>query len=259
MGLFSSFFNPSKDTDYVNAYNNTNKLLQNQSNLNNQYTGNQGYQNSIQQGLTGANVTAGAAGQNAQKAARNTGMSRAAAANLGAANAANSYSNNFNNQQQNAYNAGMNAINANSNLAGLYQGQASQAAGYSQDLYNRKKNAISTVGNVASNIGSLFSALSDERMKDIQAKSDNISKLVENIPSYVYEYKKEAKEKYPEETNSDLNIGPMAQDLEKNPVLENAVEEDDSGIKHVNGSRLALDAIALISDMSKRISELEDK
>ena len=195
--------------------------LKNQTGAVNQYTGNTGYQNALQQAKQGAAMTAGLAGQQSQQAARNAGMSKAQAAMMGANTAASAYGNNFANQQNMATNAGQ----------------------------------------IAGNLGGAMIGLSDERMKEIvddaQSRYGNLSKMIEGIDNYVYEYTDEAKEAYPDQTNGDLNIGPMAQDLEKNPITASAVEEDANGIKHVNGTRLALDAIALISDMSKRISELE--
>ena len=51
----------------------------------------------------------------------------------------------------------------------------------------------------------------------------------------------------------------MAQDLQKNPVTAGAVEPDKDGTLHVNGTQLALQAIAAIADLSKRVSEMENE
>ena len=80
---------------------------------------------------------------------------------------------------------------------------------------------------------------------------------MEDLDTYLYTYKPEAQEQYPNETNDKENIGPMAQQLEKNPLTAASVNEDENGIKHVNGGKLALAAISAISDLSKRLSELE--
>lgn len=235
--------------------------LKNQTGAVNQYTGNTGYQNALQQAKQGAAMTAGLAGQQSQQAARNAGMSKAQAAMMGANTAASAYGNNFANQQNMATNAGQNAV---SGLQGVTSASAfipSYERQIKQDEYDRARQNLATAGQIAGNIGGAMIGLSDERMKEIvddaQSRYGNLSKMIEGIDNYVYEYTDEAKEAYPDQTNGDLNIGPMAQDLEKNPITASAVEEDANGIKHVNGTRLALDAIALISDMSKRISELE--
>ena len=244
--------------DYINAYQNTNQALQNQAQLNKQYTGNAGYQNALSQGMSGANATAAQAGAQSTQAARNAGMNKTRAAQMGASNAANSYGNNLSTQQALAQNAGNAALSANQALTSGYQGQAGLAQSEQQNVWNRKNQNLDRIAGIVGNVGQgLTSLLSDEHCKDITDQCDHISKLLEDIGTYAYKYKDEAQEKYPNETNDDLNIGPTAQDLEKNPVTAPSVEEDKDGIKHVNTGRLALSAIAAISDLSKRLSELE--
>ena len=235
--------------------------LTNQGQAVNKYTGNAGYQNALEQAKQGAAMTAGLAGQQAQNAARNAGMSKAQAAMMGANSAASAYGNNFNNQQNMAMNAGNSAVSGLQGVTGATQFLPSSAMQEKNNQYNRATQNLATIGQIAGNIGGALVGLSDERMKEIvddaQERYGNLSKMIEGIDNYVYTYTDEAKETYPDQTNSDVNIGPMAQDLEKNPITASAVQEDENGIKHVDGTRLALDAIAMISDMSKRISELE--
>ena len=254
MGLFSNYFDTNTSEDYKNAYQQSNQALQNQKKLNAQYTGDSGYANSINQGLQGAAVTAGQAGQQATQAARNAGMTKGRAANLGASQAANAYGNNFTNQQGMAMQSGQNAINANQALTSGYGNLANQALNEQNARFNRAGQAIGTIGNVIGNVGQgLVGLLSDENCKNIIEETDHISKLAEQLDNYFYTYKD------PEYPGADdkAHIGTMAQQLEECPVTADAVSEDPNGIKHVDGGRLALDAIALISDMSKRISELE--
>ena len=255
MSIFGTYFSgQNTPEDYKTAYNQTNDLLQNQKNLNKQYTGNAGYNNAINQGLTGAAVTAGQAGQQATQAARNAGMTKGRAANLGASQAANAYGNNFANQQGMAMNAGNAAISANQGLANQYQGLANLAQSEAQRKFGNSAQQIGTIGNVLGNVGQgLVGLLSDENCKNIIEETDHISKLAEALDNYFYTYKD------PEYPGADdkAHIGTTAQQLEACPVTADAVSEDPNGIKHVDGGRLALDAIALISDMSKRISELE--
>jgi hypothetical protein len=247
--------------DYTQGIQQYGNALTNQQGVVNKYTGNRGYQNALEQAKQGAAMTAGLAGQQAQQAARNAGMSKAQAAMMGANSAASAYGNNFAGQQNMAMNAGQSAVSGAQGITGATQFLPSSAMQEKNNQYNRASQNLATIGQVVGNVGGALVGLSDERMKEIvddaQNRYGSLSKMIEGIDNYVYEYTDEAKEKYPEQTNDEINIGPMAQDLEKNPITASAVEEDANGIKHVNGTRLALDAIALISDMSKRISELE--
>ena len=247
--------------EYTQGMNQYGNALTNQNQAVNKYTGNTGYQNTLEQAKQGAAMTAGLAGQQAQQAARNAGMSKAQAAMMGANQAASAYGNNFANQQNMAAGLGSQAVSGAQGVTSATQFVPSSAMQEKQNQYNRATQNLATIGQVAGNIGGAMVGLSDERMKEIvddaTERYGSLSKMIEGIDNYVYEYTDEAKEKYPGQANSDVNIGPMAQDLEKNPITASAVEEDADGIKHVNGTRLALDAIALISDMSKRISELE--
>lgn len=253
MGLLSNYFNTNTSEDYKNAYQQSNQALQNQRNLNAQYAGNAGYNNAVNQGLQGAAVTAGRAGQQATQAARNAGMTKGRAANLGASQAANAYGSNFANQQGMAMQSGQNAINANQALTQGYGTLANQALNEQNARFNRAGNVMNTILGAVSGAGNLLSALSDENMKNIGDNVEHISKLAEQLDNYFYTYKN------PDYPGADdkAHIGTMAQELEECPVTADAVNEDENGIKHVDGGRLALDAIALISDMSKRISELE--
>lgn len=261
--MASLFENLKSDSskDYTQGIQQYSNALTNQQGAVNKYTGNAGYQNALEQAKQGAAMTAGLAGQQSQQAARNAGMSKAQAAMMGANSAASAYGNNFAGQQNMAMNAGQNAVSGSQGVTSATQFLPSSAMQEKNNQYNRATQNLATIGQVAGNIGGALVGLSDERMKEIvddaQNRYGNLSKMIEGIDNYVYEYTDEAKEAYPDQTNGDLNIGPMAQDLEKNPITASAVEEDANGIKHVNGTRLALDAIALISDMSKRISELE--
>lgn len=261
--MASLFDNLSSDSskEYKQGMSQYGNALSNQQQAVSKYAGNTGYQNALEQAKQGAAMSAGLAGQQAQQAARNAGMSKAQAAMLGANQAASAYGNNFGNQQAMASNMGNQAIYGAQGITGATQFIPSMAQAEKQNQYNRATQNLATIGQIAGNIGGALVGLSDERMKEIvddaQNRYGSLSKMIEGIDNYVYEYTDEAKEKYPEQTNDEVNIGPMAQSLEENPITASAVEEDADGIKHVNGTRLALDAIALISDMSKRISELE--
>lgn len=259
-GILGTYFGgQNTPEDYTNAYQQSNKALQNQKNLNAQYTGNAGYQNAINQGLQGASVTAGEAGKQSTQAARNAGMTKGRAAALGASEAANAYGNNFSNQQGMAANMGNAAINANQGLSNQYNQLASMAQSEAQRKFGNSAQQIGTIGNVVGNVGQgLVGLLSDENCKNIIEQTNHISKLAEDIGAYLYEYKPEAKEAYPNETNDEMNVGPVAQELEKNPVTAASVETDDKGIKHVNTDRLALSEMAIIADLARRLADVEE-
>lgn len=258
---------------------NMQNLLNNQQKLNSQYTGNKGYQNALTQGMQGANMLSGKAGNEALQAARNSGMTKAQAAALGTGAASNAFGNNLMSQQNTALQSGMNAIGANQGLSGQYgslaSGQGNQAGMYgnqsglygnlaniaqseAQRKYGNAANNIQTGINTGGAIGNFItnlSALSDERMKNIIDNVDHISKLAEDIGAYYYTYKNP---EYPGADDKE-HIGPVAQELEQNPITKDAVEEDENGIKHVNGERLALSEMAIISDLARRLADLEEE
>ena len=107
-----------------------------------QYSGNQGYQNALNQATKGAAVTSGQAGLAAQQSARQSGMSKAAAAQMGASQSANAYANNIANQQNMATQAGQ------ANLAG----QLSNAGLTGQFLSANTQNAQTGVANTQQGI-----------------------------------------------------------------------------------------------------------
>lgn len=259
-GILGNYFNTDTSEDYKNNYGLAQGVLNNQKNINQQYTGNAGFNNAINQGLQGAAVTAGQAGQQATQAARNAGMTKGRAANLGASQAANAYGNNFMNQQQMAAQQGMNAVSANQGLAGQYQNLANQALAEQQARRQQAANVMQTGINALGAAGSFLSplfALSDERMKDIKDQTTHISDLASKLNSYLFEYKPEAQEEYGVDDKE--HVGVMAQEMEKNPITASNVIEDENGIKHIDTNQQTLTNLALIADLAKRLAEVEDK
>lgn len=262
------------------TFTNMQNVLNNQQNLNRQYTGNKGYQNTLTQGLQGANILSGKAGNEALQAARNAGMTKAQAAALGTGAASNAFGNNFMNQQQMAAQQGMNAVSANQGLSGQYgnlsSGQGNQAGMYgsqsglygnlanmaqgeAQRKYGNAANNIQTGLNTAGALGNFItnlSALSDERMKQIKDQTDHISDLASKLNTYLFEYKPEAQEEYGVDDKE--HVGVMAQELEKNPITASNVIEDENGIKHIDTNQQTLTNLALIADLAKRLADLEE-
>lgn len=136
--------------EYKNAFSQGNESIAKQQELANQYTGNQGYQNSLEQGAVGADKIANAAIGSATSGARSAGMSKAQAAAMGAQTGNQAYANAFQNQQGIAQNMGQNAISAQQGVTSAQQGQAGQAASERQSQYGR---ASDTFSRVASGIG----------------------------------------------------------------------------------------------------------
>lgn len=271
MGFLNNYFNTDTSEDYRNNYGQAKNVLNNQKNINQQYTGNAGYQNAINQGLQGAAVTAGQAGQQATQAARNAGMTKGRAANLGATQAANAYGNNFMNQQQMAAQQGMNAVSANQGLAGQYQGLANQALAEQQARRQQAANVMQTGLNALGAVGSFISplltlsdkrtknikdVLSDEKINSIKDQTTHISDLASKLNSYLFEYKPEAQEEYGVDDKE--HVGVMAQEMEKNPITASNVIEDENGIKHIDTNQQTLTNLALIADLARRLADLEE-
>ncbi|MCQ2587935.1 MAG: hypothetical protein MJ174_07455 [Treponema sp.] len=169
----------------------------------NTYTGNTGYNNSLNQASTGMAVSndqakkyatqmANAQAQNTANAvqtqARNSGMSKAQASALGGQSVANSFNNaygnayntqlgQFNNQQGNVMNAGNNQLSAQGNLVNSNQQQQGYASQQDDKTFNRWMTGLGTtlgsVGNVATGIAGIFS---DERLKNYVDVSTNFFK-----------------------------------------------------------------------------------
>ena len=147
MGLWNSIVDGIKENiknrkaassqEYQNAFNQANQSIGQTQALADQYTGNQGYANSLQQAQQGAGKIANAAVGQSTSAARGAGMSKAQAAALGMQNANNMYANAFTGQQGVAQQMGQNAISAQQGITSAQQGQAGQAANEKQNVFNR--------------------------------------------------------------------------------------------------------------------------
>ena len=138
--------------EYKNAFNAANESVSKTQQLADQYTGNTGYQNSLEQAATGADKIANAAVGQATSGARSAGMSKAQAAAMGNQTANQAYANAFQNQQGVAQNMGQNAISAQQGITSAQQSQAGQAASEKQAQYNRKKDTMGTVANAFGNL-----------------------------------------------------------------------------------------------------------
>lgn len=100
----------------------------------------------------------------------------------------------------------------------------------------------------------------DERLKELFG-SDDIVKLFSQLNAYEFKYTPEALKLYNGTKGVDegTNYGVMAQELEKNPITENAVVEDENGYKNIEVGKLAAADTAVLSDVCKRLIAIEEK
>lgn len=130
------------------------------SQLQDQYTGNAGYDNSVQQAQKGASISASNATAQQNTAMRNSGQSSNASAIMSGNNTANNYNNAFQGQQQAAYNAGTDQLNSQGTKM-----QAEQVEG--QNKYNRSWGNLGAGAGIGGSImGGISSIASDENLKE---------------------------------------------------------------------------------------------
>lgn len=109
-------------------------------------------------------------------------------------------------------------------------------------------------------------AVSDGTLKNKEKierlfQGDNAIDAFSKIDAYVYKYNQKAQENYAGEKGVDdeTHFGPIAQDLAKNPVTSGTVHRDESGYLTVDTRQLALTNTAMISQLARKIEELEEK
>lgn len=163
----------SKDQEYDTQLNYYKNLRGQSENSLNNYTGNAGYQNSLEQGKIGAQTASIGAEQAAARTARTGGMSSAAASTMGGAQAARGYYDAFGQQQNAAYQSGLSNVQGY-NQAMQNQGNLMQQLQRQKDSeYNR---AWGNVGNVLGIAGSITSAISDSNLKNYYKISEKYKK-----------------------------------------------------------------------------------
>lgn len=98
------------------------------------------------------------------------------------------------------------------------------------------------------------------RLKELFG-SDDIVKLFSQLNAYEFKYTPEALKLYNGTKGVDegINYGVMAQELEKNPITENTVVEDENGYKNIQTDKLAATDAAVLSDVCKRLLVIEEK
>jgi hypothetical protein len=114
------------------------------------------------------------------------------------------------------------------------------------------------------NIDNIGSALgSDERLKEIYGDSisDRILEDFAKIAAIDFTYNSNARELYGDTNGVDdkEHTGVKAQDLESQESTKSVVEEDEHGYKTVDTQQLTMTNTAAISELSRRVLELEEK
>lgn len=113
------------------------------------------------------------------------------------------------------------------------------------------------------NIGSALNLDSDERLKEIYGDSisDRILEDFAKIAAIDFTYNSNARELYGNTNGVDdkEHTGVKAQDLESQESTKSVVEEDEHGYKTVDTQQLTMTNTAAISELSRRVLELEEK
>ena len=99
---------------------------------------------------------------------------------------------------------------------------------------------------------------SDKRLKEIFGSDDVVANFAK-LNAYEFKYKPEAVKLYKGKYGIDegTNVGVMAQELEKNPVTENVVTENENGHKVLDTRKLTTANSAVLSDVCKRLLNIE--
>jgi hypothetical protein len=130
-------------------------------------------------------------------------------------------------------------------IAGALTGQAqAEMAGA-----DRKQSGINSIlGGGAKVAGAAMGAPSDARIKEsIEIADKDIDFMLDELTPYKFKYK----------GGDQKQIGIMAQDLEKNPLTQALVSENENGVKIVDGAKAATLSLASLSHIHDRLKKLE--
>lgn len=99
----------------------------------------------------------------------------------------------------------------------------------------------------------------DEGLKEALAKNIDILEDYGKLSAYAYKYNNKAHQLYGEDKAVDdkVHVGPMAQELEKTDSTSASVSENKDGFKEVDTRKLTLSNTSAISELVKRVEELE--
>jgi hypothetical protein len=154
-------------------------------------------------------------------------------------------------------------------VGGGYQAPGEQSTSSTQSIADSTSKLTDMGKDALSNIGkddpkkeeaAETTDTSDERLKNIFGDDKDAIEVFSKLNSIEFKYNDKAKQIHPNGENNvddDLHYGLKAQDLEKSPLTEAVVSEDNSGYKQVNTAELTMVNSAVISDICKRLLAIE--
>jgi hypothetical protein len=174
------------------------------------------------------------------------------AQNVGARNQAQQY--NLANQQriaeENQKFAAMAPQQRFQNQMGLAQAQASGLYNLA-NMYNQQSSANMQMAGMAAL--AYAKPGSDENIKkDVALAPDQIDQFLNDLTGYKFNYKD------PERYGEGERIGVMAQDVEKSPVGEKMVENDERGAKNIDGGKALSAILASLGRLNEKVNTIEE-
>lgn len=127
-----------------------------------------------------------------------------------------------------------------------------------QDIDTSKKTSSAQVTEQKPSNENNSMALSDERCKELFGSTDLLDAIAD-IDAYRFRYKEGADKIDPNATPDKEHIGVIAQELAANPATKDVVEQDPSGYLTVNLKDLTMETFAAVTELAKRVKELEAK
>lgn len=106
-----------------------------------------------------------------------------------------------------------------------------------------------------------MSKLADERLNHIFGDNEDIINTFAKIDAIQFKYKDEAHNIPMGEAlgvDEDVHLGIKAQDLEKSPLTESIVTEDEQGNKMIDTKELTAANSAVLSEICKRLQVIEN-
>lgn len=188
-------------------------------------------------------------GQGVNQAAQQAQLTQQAAlANQAAQNTQSQFGSNQ--QQQNwQFGQGIGAQQQSQYNQALYDTSATQQKQNNQNL----NTAVQGVGGLLNSVGGLV-GLSDENEKTDISPVDT-SGMLEAMHASAYRYKDPSAPG----AAPGMHVGPMAQELERDPVGATTVVQNPDGTKGVDTGRLALTLAGALAQMHERVNALEKK
>lgn len=155
--------------------------------------------------------------------------------------------------------SGANLASAVKDIAGLTKDKSSEDKA-AEEATEEAEKAKEATKETTEEVAEGDKIISDCRLKELFG-TDDIVKLFSHINSYEFKYTPKALRLYNGTKGVDegTNIGVMAQELEKNPVTENTVIDDENGYKNIETNKLAAADTAVLADVCKRLIAIEEK